>query len=150
MGIFDWRNPNNRKKKQLKVEIKCDFSAIFINTIKISFPTNYTALKKILGEASRIEAVKQTNNNVYLWDELGIYCSTNSPERMLMLLLVEDNRYGLGHQPLNNFTGDVIIDGQPMLDAIQAVNEDRPYIIRSIIKDNKQVAIAIGWNPSIK
>jgi len=86
---------------------------------------------------------------VYLWDELGIYCSTPDPEKMLMLLLVEDNRYGLGHQPLANFTGDVTIDGKPMQETIQNVDTDRPYMIRSIIKEKKQVAIALGWNPGV-
>jgi hypothetical protein len=66
---------------------------------------------------------------------------------MLMLLLVEDNRYGLGHQPKNNFTGTILIDGKPIDTAINDVGMDRPYMIRSIIKEKKQVAIAIGWNP---
>nr|WP_175609849.1 hypothetical protein [Zobellia uliginosa] len=66
-----------------------------------------------------------------------------------MLLLVEDNRYGLGHQPLKNFKGKVSIDGKPMAENIQNVDIDRPYMIRSIIKEQKQVAIAIGWNPGV-
>lgn len=147
MGIFDFRDPNKRKKKKETVSIQCDLEIIHINGISISFPTNYTALKNILGEASRIEPIKQTNNKVYLWDELGIYCSTNDPEKMLMLLLVEDNRYGLGHQPLKNFTGNITIDGAPLENAIQNVNDDRPYMIRSIIKDHTRVAVALGWNP---
>ena len=67
-----------------------------------------------------------------------------------MLLLVEDNRYGLGHQPLKNFTGDILIDGEPIENNIQNVDVDRPYMIRSIIKENKQVAVALGWNPGVK
>ncbi|SHG55563.1 DUF7738 domain-containing protein [Winogradskyella jejuensis] len=147
MGIFDWRNPNNRKAKKEVVTIECDQDFIIINNEAISFPTNYSILKSIIGEASRIEAVKQTNNKVYLWDELGVYCSTNSPEKMMMLLLVEDNRYGLGHKPKNNFNGNVLIDGLPLEEGINNVNEDRPYMIRAINKDNKRVAVALGWNP---
>lgn len=150
MGIFDFRNPNKRKKERETVIIKCDSKEIHINNVTISFPTNYTTLKNILGEATRIEPTKQTKNKVYLWDDLGIYCSTNDPEKMLMLLLVEDNRYGLGHQPLNNFTGDILIDGKPIENSIQNVDVDRPYMIRSIIKENKQVAVALGWNPGVK
>jgi hypothetical protein len=149
MGIFDFRDPNKRNKKRDAIIIKCDLKEIYINNVAISFPTNYTTLKNILGEATRIEPIKQTKNNVYLWDDLGIYCSTNDPEKMLMLLLVEDNRYGLGHQPKKNFTGTVLIDDKPMIDTIQNVDIDRPYMIRSVIKEDKQVAIAIGWNPSV-
>lgn len=148
MGIFDWRNPDNRKEKK-HLNIKCEAEDILINDISISFPTNYDILKNILGEANRIESVKQANNDVYLWDTLGVYCSTNNPEKMLMLLLVEDNRYGLGHQPKNNFKGEVIIDGQPLEDAIDQVSENRPYMIRAIKKDGKRVAIALGWNPGL-
>lgn len=147
MGVFDWRNPNNRKTEKKEVTIECEQDFIVINNEAISFPTSYSILKSIIGEASRVEPIKQTNNKVYLWDELGIYCSTNSPEKMLMLLLVEDNRYGLGHQPKNNFKGTVVIDKQPLEDAIGNVNEDRPYMIRAINKDNKRVAVALGWNP---
>lgn len=148
MGIFDWRNPNNRKKKKEKVTIECDKDFIIINNEAISFPTNYSIIKSILGEASRIESIQQTKNKVYLWDELGIYCSTNDPDKMLMLLLVQDNRYGLGHQPLNNFTGDILIDGDTIERNIDNVGEDRPYMLRSIIKEGKQVAVALGWNPN--
>ncbi len=148
MGIFDWRNPNNRKKKKEKLTIECDKDFIIINNEAISFPTNYSILKSILGEASRIESIKQTKNKVYLWDELGIYCSTNDPDKMLMLLLVEDNRYGLGHQPYNNFTGDILVDGASIERNIDNVGEDRPYMLRSIIKEGKQVAVALGWNPN--
>ena len=66
---------------------------------------------------------------------------------MLMLLLVEDNRYGLGHQPKKNFSGTVSIDGKSLDQGIAGVNEDRPYMIRAINKDNKRVAVALGWNP---
>jgi len=147
MGIFDWRNPNNRKTTREKITIECDQDFIIINNEAISFPTNYSILKSILGEASRIEPVKQTNSKVYLWDEIGIYCSTNNPEKMMMLLLVEDNRYGLGHQPKNNFKGNVFIDRQPLEEGINNVNGDRPYMIRAINKDNNRVAVALGWNP---
>jgi len=150
MGLFDWRDPSKRKTKRDIVEIKCDLKEIYINNVEINFPTNYETLKNILGEATRIEPIKQTKNNVYLWDDLGIYCSTNDPEKMLMLLLVEDNRYGLGHQPKSNFTGTVFIDGESIEDSIQNVEVDRPYMIRSIIKEDKQVAIALGWNPGVK
>jgi hypothetical protein len=106
-------------------------------------------MKEVLGDASRIEPIKQTKNNVYLWDDLGIYCSTADAQKMLMILLVEDNRYGLGHQPKSNFTGVVTIDGKPIAENIQNVSHDRPYIIRSISKENIQVAIALGWNPGM-
>ena len=149
MGIFDFRDPNKRKKKAQVVTIQCDPNEMRINNESIRFPTNYTVLKSIFGEATRVEPLKGTKNKVYLWDDLGIYCSTMDPEKMLMLLLVEDNRYGLGHQPLKNFTGTVFIDGDSLETNIQNVNEDRPYMIRSIIKENNRVAIAIGWNPSV-
>ncbi len=149
MGIFDFRDPSKRKKKTQAIIIQCDPDEIRINNNSIQFPTNYTALKNIFGEATRIEPIKGTKNNVYLWDDLGIYCSTPDPEKMLMLLLVEDNRYGLGHQPLKNFTGTVLIDGDSLENNIQNVNEDRPYMIRSIIKEKNRVAIAVGWNPGI-
>lgn len=149
MGLFDFRDLNKRKKKTETISVSCSSKDIVLNTTVISFPTNYNILKNILGEASRIEPIKQTKNKVYLWDDLGIYCSTSDPEKMLMLLLVEDNRYGLGHQPLKNFTGSVTIDGKPMEETIQNVGLDRPYIIRAIIKEDKQVAIALGWNPSV-
>ncbi len=149
MGIFDFRDPSKRKKKTGSVIIECDPKAIRINNSSISFPTSYNIIKNILGDATRIEPIKQTKNSVYLWDELGIYCSSADPEKMLMLLLVEDNRYGLGHQPKSNFTGTVLIDGEPMDTTLENVGNDRPYIIRSVIKDKKQVAIAIGWNPGI-
>jgi len=149
MGIFDFRDPNKRKKKTSTLVIACDLKEIRINNAPISFPTNYTTLKSILGEASRIEPIKQTKSNVYLWDDIGIYCSTADPEKMLMLLLVEDNRYGLGHQPKSSFVGDVKIDGVDISTNLNSVGNDRPYIIRSIIKDNKQVAIALGWNPGV-
>jgi hypothetical protein len=147
MGIFDFRDPSKRRKKTANVIIECDPHGIRINNSPISFPTSYSILKDILGDASRIEPLKQTTNRVYLWDELGIYCSCPNPEKMLMLLLVVDNRYGLGHQPKSNFTGKVLIDGEAMDTALDNVGLDRPYIIRSVIKDSKQVAIAVGWNP---
>ncbi|APQ16752.1 DUF7738 domain-containing protein [Maribacter hydrothermalis] len=149
MGLFDFRDVNKRKKKKDRVIIACTPSGILINDTPISFPTNYTILKNILGEASRIEPIKQTKNNVYLWDDLGIYCSTADAQKMLMILLVEDNRYGLGHQPKSNFTGIVTIDDKPIAENIQNVSQDRPYMIRSINKENNQVAIALGWNPGI-
>jgi len=149
MGIFDFRDPNKRRKEKGTVIIKCDPKGIRINNSSISFPTNYNILKTIFGDATRIEPINQTKNKVYLWDELGIYCSSPDPEKMLMLLLVEDNRYGLGHQPKNNFTGTVQIDGEDMNTTLKNVDNDRPYIIRSVIKENKQVAIALGWNPGV-
>jgi len=149
MGIFDFRDPKKRKKKRATISIACNPQQILINNTLISFPTNYNALKNIFGEASRIEPIKQTKNNVYLWDELGIYCSSPDPEKMMMLLLVEDNRYGLGHQPKSNFRGTVLIDGSSMDTSLDNVGVDRPYMIRSIIKDKHQVAIALGWNPGI-
>jgi hypothetical protein len=149
MGLFDFRDVNKRKKKKDRVTIACTPSEIFINDTPISFPTNYTFMKEVLGDASRIEPIKQTKNNVYLWDDLGIYCSTADAQKMLMILLVEDNRYGLGHQPKSNFTGVVTIDGKPIAENIQNVSHDRPYIIRSISKENIQVAIALGWNPGM-
>jgi hypothetical protein len=148
MGLFDFRDISKRKKKKGDIIIHCEPTEIRLNGTPVSFPTTYTFLKNILGEACRIEPVKQTKNKVYLWDELGIYCSTVDPEKMLMLLLVQDNRYGLGHQPKKSFTGIVMIDGKPMAENIQNVTENRPYMIRSIIKDNKQVAVALGWNPT--
>lgn len=149
MGIFDFRDPNKRRKEKGTVIIKCDPKGIRINNSSISFPTNYNILKTIFGDATRIEPINQTKNKVYLWDDLGIYCSSPDPEKMLMLLLVEDNRYGLGHQPKNNFTGTVQIDGEDMNTTLKNVDNDRPYIIRSVIKENKQVAIALGWNPGV-
>jgi len=148
MGIFDFRDLNKRKKKTQTIGIECTTTEVFLNKIPISFPTKYSIIKNILGDATRIEPIKQTKNRVYLWDDLGIYCSTADPEKMLMFLLVEDNRYGLGHQPLKNFTGSVSIDGKPMEETIQNVGLERPYMIRAISKDDKQVAIALGWNPS--
>ncbi|SDF16602.1 hypothetical protein M601_003880 [Cellulophaga baltica 4] len=148
MGIFDFRDVSKRKGNKEELTIACTPNQITINGTSINFPTNYSTLKTILGDASRIEPIKQTKNNVYLWDSLGIYCSTADPEKMLMLLLVVDNRYGLGHQPLHNFTGEVLIDQEPMEKTIENVGLDRPYMIRSIIKEDKQVAIALGWNPS--
>jgi hypothetical protein len=148
MGIFDFRDVSKRKGNKEELTIACTPNQIAINGTSINFPTNYSTLKTILGDASRIEPIKQTKNNVYLWDSLGIYCSTADSEKMLMLLLVVDNRYGLGHQPLHNFTGEVLIDQEPMEKTIENVGLDRPYMIRSIIKEDKQVAIALGWNPS--
>jgi hypothetical protein len=148
MGIFDWRNPKNRKRNRT-ITVECNPNEVRINGIEISFPTNYGELIGVLGEASRIEPIKQTNNKVYLWDEHGIYCSTNDPEKMLMVLFVEDNRYGLGHQPKQNYTGAILIDGAPIETNIDNVGLDRPYMLRSIIKDDKQIAVALGWNPSV-
>jgi len=149
MGIFDFRDPSKRKKKTSTLSIECNLKEIRINNTPVSFPTNYNTLKGLLGEATRIEPIQQTKSKVYLWDDIGVYCSSADPEKMLMLLLVEDNRYGLGHQPKSNFTGDVQIDGKPISASLNSVDNDRPYIIRSIIKDDKQVAIALGWNPGI-
>ena len=149
MGIFDFRDPNKRKKKTATISIQCNCNEVSINNTVINFPTNYSVLKNILGEASRIEAIKYSKNSVYLWDELGIYCSTINPEKMLMLLLVIDNRYGLGFQPKNNFTGQVLLDGKFLESEIQCEDIDRPYIVKSINKDNKQVAIILGWKPNI-
>lgn len=149
MGIFDFRDPSKRKKKRDTISIQCDLTEVQINNSTIRFPTTYSVLKTIFGDATRIEPIKQTKSNVYLWDDLGIYCSSADPEKMLMLLLVEDNRYGLGHQPKKNFTGTVLIDGEDISTSLQHVGLDRPYMIRSIIKENKQVAIALGWNPGI-
>ncbi len=148
MGIFDWRNPKNRKKNR-SITVQCNPGEVLINGIEISFPTNYGELTGILGDASRIEPIQQSNNEVYLWDELGIYCSTNDPEKMLMLLFVEDNRYGLGHQPQKNYTGDFFVDEGSIEAHIGNVGLDRPYMLRSIIKEGKRVAVALGWNPSI-
>lgn len=149
MGLFDFRDVNKRKKKREIILVKCDALEVRINTTLVSFPTTYNVLTSILGEATRVEPVKQSKNKIYLWDDDGIYCSSTDPEKMLMLLLVQDNRYGIGHQPKNNFTGEVWIDGEPMADTIQQVSVDRPYMIRSIIKEDKQVTIALGWNPGI-
>ncbi len=149
MGIFDFRNPNKRKVQTDTIRIQCTPKELRINESLISFPTNYTALRAILGDATRIEPIKNTKNNVYLWDEWGIYCSSPDPEKMLMLLLVIDARYGLGHQPVKNFVGSVRIDGQDIATSLKNVGHERPYMIRSIHKENKQVAIALGWNPRV-
>jgi len=53
----------------------------------------------------------------------------------------------VGHQPKNNFKGEILIDGEPIKKTLQNVGIDRPYILRSIIKENKQVTVALGWNP---
>lgn len=148
MGLFDFRDLSKRKKKGT-ITIECEPDGVRINSSSISFPTSYKTLKNILGDATRVEPINQTNSKVYIWDELGIYCSSNNPDKMLMLLLVEDNSYGLGHQPKNNFTGTVLIDGEAMDISLEKVSNDRPYIIRSVIKEKKQVAIALGWNPGI-
>ena len=139
MGIFDFRDPNKRKKNTKNISIVCDLKEIHINNLAISFPTNYETLKSILGDATRIEPIKQTKNKVYLWDDLGIYCSSADPEKMLMLLFVEDNRYGLGHQPKSNFTGTVLIDGEALETSLENIGLERPYIVRSIIKEKKRL-----------
>ncbi|TQD36290.1 DUF7738 domain-containing protein [Haloflavibacter putidus] len=149
MGIFDFRDPNKRKKKKSTIKIHCDPQSVLVNNTEVQFPTTYKHLKDILGDPDRIEAIRNSKNKVYLWDELGIYCSAPDPEKMLMLLLVEDNRYGLGQQPKKNFMGKVFIDEKPIEDNLQNVGEDRPYMIRAIIKDDKRVAIALGWNPGV-
>ncbi len=149
MGIFDFRDPNKRKKKKAAVKIHCSPQSVLVNNTAVQFPTTYNHLKDILGDPDRIEAIKNSKNKVYLWDDLGIYCSAPDPEKMLMLLLVEDNRYGLGQQPEKNFTGKVFIDEKPIEDNLQNVGENRPYMIRAIIKDEKRVAIALGWNPGV-
>ncbi len=149
MGLFDFRDVNKRKKKTQATIVQCDPKGIRINDTHINFPTTYTILKDILGNATRVEPIKQTKNNVYLWDDLGIYCSSPDPQKMLMLLFVTDIRYGLGHQPLNNFKGSIFVDGETLNVAIQNVDESRPYMLRSILKENNQVAIALGWNPVI-
>jgi len=83
MGIFDFRDPNKRKKaaKGMNIHIQCDPNEIRINDVIISFPTNYGVLKDVLGNATRIEPINQTKNNVYLWDDLGIYCSSPDSEK---------------------------------------------------------------------
>lgn len=151
MGIFDFRDPKKRKKKgkKIAVNIACDSTSVKINDTPIEFPTTYENLKQVLGEASRIEPSEKTQNKVYLWDELGIYCSAPDPEKMLMLLFVEDSRYGLGHQPKNNFKGNVLVDGEALDKNIQNVDGGRPYMIRSVIKEDERVAIALGWNPAV-
>lgn len=149
MGIFDFRDPNKRKKNKERISIHCDSKEIRINDTTISFPTTYNILKDILGEASRIEPFKQTGIKVYLWDNLGIYCSMPDPENILMLMLIKDNGYDLGHQPRKNFTSELIIDGVVVADEFPNVKPDRPYIVRALIKEQKLVAIAIGWNSKI-
>ena len=47
------------------------------------------------------------------------------------------------------FKGDILIDGESIEKNIQNVTIDRPYMIRSIVKENKQVAVALGWNPGV-
>ncbi|MDN6310268.1 MAG: DUF7738 domain-containing protein [Flavobacteriaceae bacterium] len=147
MGIFDFRNPDKRKKKTTTLE--CDPHKIRINKTVIQFPTTYAVLKDILGEASRIEPLNQTENNVYLWDDLGIYCSTPDPENVLMLMLIKDNGYDLGNQPKKNFTGNVFVDDKAIDNNLPYIAPDRPYIMRAIEKDNKLVAIAVGWNSKL-
>ncbi len=150
MGIFDFRDLSKRINKENRIVIECDSNTIRINGAELEFPTNYHAMEGILGKPDRIETVRNSKNKVYLWDTHGVYCSTATPDHMLMILLVEDNRYGLGHQPKSNFKGRVLIDGTPISEAIQHVGGDRPYMVRSIIKDQNQVAIALGWNPDFK
>lgn len=146
MGIFDFRNPKKKKKK--KIIFECQPDKILINETPIKFPTSYDTLKEIFGEASRIDPLKQTTNDVYLWDELGIYCSTPDPDNVLMLMIIKDNSHDLGNQPKRNFTGSVLLDQNEIENFLPKIDQDRPYILRSIDKDDKLVALAIGWNPN--
>ena len=149
MGLFDFRDPTKRNKTKQHIQIECDAKDIRINDSTITFPTSYTILIEILGEASRIEPFKETGIKVYLWDELGIYCSMPDPENILMLMLIKDNGYDLGHQPRKNFTSALRIDGLEVTDEFPNVNPDRPYIVRALIKEQKLLAIAIGWNSKV-
>lgn len=149
MGIFDFRDPSKRKKKKQSISIECDSKEVRINGTVVSFPTSYTNLQEILGEANRIVPFKQTGIDVYLWDDLGIYCSMPDPNNILMLMLILDNAHDLGHQPRKNFTSDLIIDGVVVENDLPNINQDRPYIVKSIKKGLKVVAIAIGWNSRV-
>lgn len=149
MGIFDFRDSNKRNKKKNNIQIACDSEEIRVNNTPISFPTTYDILKDIIGEATRIEPFKQTGIKVYLWDDLGIYCSMPDPEHILMLMLIKDNSYDLGHQPRKNFNSELMIDGKKVTDEFPNINPDRPYIVRGLIKEQKLVAIAIGWNSKL-
>ncbi|MGO3182133.1 MAG: DUF7738 domain-containing protein [Aequorivita sp.] len=146
MGIFDFRDPSKRKTKQKSIRIQCDPKEVRINETTINFPTSYATLKKVFGEASRIEPFKQTGIKVYLWDDLGIYCSAPDPDNILMLMLILDNGYDLGHQPKSNFTNDLVVDGVAVVDDLPNVKPDRTNIVRALYKENKLVAVAIGWN----
>lgn len=150
MGIFDFRDPSKKKKKKKgSINIACDAKEVRINDTIVSFPTTYTNLQEVLGEASRIVPFKQTGSSVYLWDHLGIYCSMPDPDNILMLMLILDNTHDLGHQPRKNFTSDLIIDGVVVENDLPNINQDRPYIVKSIKKGLKVVAIAIGWNSRV-
>lgn len=149
MGIFDFRDPSKRKKKKQSISIACDAKEVRINDSVVNFPTSYTHLTEILGEANRIVPFKQTGIKVYLWDDLGIYCSMPDPDNILMLMLILDNTHDLGHQPHKNFSSDLIIDGVVVENDLPNINQDRPYIVKSIKKGLKVVAIAIGWNSRV-
>lgn len=149
MGIFDFRDFTKRHKKKKQIQIDCDPLEVKINGMILAFPTTYSVLKELIGEASRIEPFKQTGIDVYLWDELGVYCSMPDPNNILMLMLIKDNSYDLGHQPRKNFIGPLTIDGKMVNEEFPNIPPDRPYIVRGLIKENKLVAIAIGWNSKL-
>lgn len=149
MGLFDFRDIKKRHKKKETINIVCNADEVRINDTIVTFPTSYSILKELIGEASRIEPFKQTGINVYLWDELGVYCSMPDPEHILMLMLIKDNGYDLGHQPRKNFNSHLLIDGKVVTDEFPNINPNRPYIVRGLIKGQKLVAIAIGWNSKL-
>lgn len=154
MGIFNFRKPKKASiKKQEKtrpsVHINCDKNGIQINKDRLEFPTTYDRLIEILGEANRIEDFKNTSIKVYLWDDLGIYCSAPDPNNILMMMLIKDNSYDLGHQPKQNFTSTLIVDGNEVGDEFVFIPSERPYIIRGLVRESKLAAVAIGWNSKI-
>ena len=135
------------KNESHQLVINCGRETIHINEFGIVFPTSLKTLEGILGKSSRREVVGRTNARVYLWDHLGIYCSSPNPDNLLMLMLVLNNEFGLGHQPKYNFKGSILIDGKPFEKNTDKITSKRPYIFRSIFKNNLLVAIALGWNP---
>ncbi|MBC9797225.1 hypothetical protein [Sinomicrobium weinanense] len=94
----------------IAINIKPD--AIYINGIRIGFPSSAGDIQKALGKPSRSVSSEFVKLTYDIWDHLGIYTYYISDEHIWGLNLLTTGTALRKEHPKSNFKGNIFIDGK--------------------------------------
>lgn len=98
-----------RKKKKTKITIICNTDHVIVNDKKLTFPTNYKELIKVLGTPSReIEKSKQ----YVFWDSVGIFCGYTDKNEILSIHIHQIKKDKSEYNTKEQFIGNLLLNNQ--------------------------------------
>lgn len=140
------------RKKVTNVDIHVTGKKVIINNRAVSFPIPVKKLTKILGKYSRVIKKDGFVNDIYIWDELGIfmYAPKGSTDIKDISLNIQKNRNEKAdYIPNNRFKGTLKI-GDNFLNEIEIAPDTRYYEKWQVGKNMVNIGIDRNLDPIIE